>query len=62
MNHIQRLTSDNTELRETLDGVDETVADLIRYLTSSKFHDDTTVQVSDVLARLQPLRNLPRPA
>ncbi|WP_391349543.1 hypothetical protein [Azospirillum sp. A23] len=61
MNHILRLQEDNRIMVEALETVDETVLDLFRYLTSTKFHEDTTVQVADVLQRLQPLRSLPRP-
>lgn len=31
--------------------------ELVSYLCSSKFHEDTTVQVKDVLARLNPARS-----
>ena len=31
--------------------------ELISYLYSSKFHNDTTVQVADVLRRLDPVRS-----
>jgi hypothetical protein len=33
------------------------MGDLISYLSSSTFHEDPTVQVADVLRRLQPLRD-----
>ena len=35
----------------------EDIADLRRHLNSSKFHQDTTIQVNDVLLKLNELDN-----
>lgn len=45
---IDKLVEDSEQLQK----VKEVLEDLRVYLTSSKFHKDTTVQVSDVLNRL----------
>ena len=56
MNYIKRLQSHKEQLieekREGLDALHE----VYRYLQSEKFRNDTTVQVSDVFARLEPVR------
>lgn len=56
MNYIHQLQSDLTEARDRLAQINELATDAMVYLTSRKFHDDTTVQVSDVLARLAIVR------
>lgn len=61
MNHIHRLQADNAEMTEALQTTRDTVDELFAYLTSAKFHTDPTVQVSDVMHRLAPLRCLPVP-
>lgn len=57
MNYIQKLQSQREQLidekREALD----LLQDLRIYLSSDKFANDTTVQVRDVLNRLEPLRS-----
>ena len=41
----------------SLDYIDDQVLDLVVYLQSSKFNEDTTVQVADVLRRLEGVRS-----
>lgn len=53
MNYIKRLEEQKIMKDVLLYGIQE----LQGYLTSSKFHDDTTVQVTDVLNRLQAIKN-----
>ena len=56
MNYIKRLQEQKTQLcDEKVAGLDA-LHDLYRYLQSEKFHTDTTVQISDVFARLEPVR------
>ena len=52
MNHIKQLQVEIELLKSTLNEHREEIIDLERYLTSDKFHHDTSVQVSDVLRRL----------
>lgn len=52
MNYIKQLESRVAELNQQRAVAWEQVADLKKYLCSSKFHNDTTVQVADVLRRL----------
>lgn len=56
MNHIKRLTKDVAALKNSLQAYDAGVDDIVRYLTSQKFHEDTTVQVQDVLNRITTAR------
>lgn len=56
MNYIKQLERDLADLK-----IDRTLAllhlvDLQAYLSLEKFHDDTTVQVADVLRRLEPIK------
>lgn len=60
VNYIHRLEQTVTQLQHERDENGATVAELRRYLHSSKFWTDTTVQVGDVLAYLDRLE-LPRP-
>jgi len=53
MNHIERLTIERDSLKVGHDAFLEGIIDLKDYLLSSKFYEDTTVQVKDVLMRLQ---------
>lgn len=55
MNYIKRLEVQSAaEMEQILDARD--CAKILKsYLESSKFHSDTTVQVQDVLNRLQPI-------
>lgn len=56
MNHIQKLQEEVKYLTKQKAICSDEVTDLMVYLTSSKFHEDTTVQVGDVLRRLETLR------
>ena len=58
MNHIERLTRDNAELIAKAQQASTELTDLYVYLTSSKFYDDPTVQVSDVMRRTEQLRSI----
>jgi len=53
MNYIKKLECELNEARTELTGLKCGLKDLQSYLHSSKFHFDTTVQVDDVLRRLQ---------
>lgn len=53
MNYIKRLELENQALRQEKQEASNMVKDLQMYLTSSKFHQDTTVQVQDVMNRIQ---------
>tara|TARA_R110002020_G_scaffold51820_1_gene146304 strand:+ start:404 stop:703 length:300 start_codon:yes stop_codon:yes gene_type:complete len=49
---------EEVKMKDTsLDYIDEKMLDLIVYLQSEKFYDDPTVQVADVLRRLEPIRS-----
>lgn len=52
MNYIKQLEARVEELNLQRAVAWEKVAELKQYLGSSKFHNDTTVQVADVLRRL----------
>tara|TARA_R110000824_G_scaffold165651_1_gene342212 strand:+ start:156 stop:332 length:177 start_codon:yes stop_codon:yes gene_type:complete len=47
------LNAENIELQTKIVKTDESLVDLLSYLMSSKFHVDTTVQVNDVIRRIQ---------
>ena len=53
MNYIKRLEADNKRRGKMIDAMEAELMDLRRYLTSEKFHEDPTVQVQDVLNRLE---------
>jgi hypothetical protein len=52
MNYIHKLQARVEELEAEKASAREDLLELIIYLNSSKFHDDETVQVRDVLHRL----------
>lgn len=54
-NYIHQLQMAVREQHEQLSNIRECYMDLLRYLTSEKFQDDPTVQVRDVINRLQPV-------
>lgn len=56
MNHIKRLTKDVAVLKKALHTYDDNIDHIVRYLQTSKFHKDTTVQVNDVLDRITSAR------
>lgn len=53
MNYIKRLELENQALRQEKQEAKNMIHDLQRYLVSPKFHQDTTVQVQDVMNRIQ---------
>lgn len=55
-NYIKDLQADLGTIKQALDVYDGEVDELVRYLTSPKFHEDTTVQVQDVLNRISAAR------
>lgn len=57
MNYIKKLEAKVELATVRQETIQVEITELKRYLTSSKFHQDTTVQVSDVLARLQHVEN-----
>lgn len=46
------------DMKDRLEFAKQELADLEKYLLSSKFHDDTTVQVKDILNRIVDLKAL----
>ena len=57
MNYIKQLQKENKDLRQALTTVDDMIIQIEHYLLSSKFHQDTTVQIADVLLRLDEVRS-----
>jgi hypothetical protein len=57
MNHIQQLTVQRDDAREQCGIALQLVVDLQVYLTSSKFHNDPTVQCADVLRRIAEIKS-----
>jgi hypothetical protein len=53
VNYIKRLESERAEAVAKVEARDAAIAELRSYLLSSKFHEDPTVQVRDVLTRLE---------
>lgn len=53
MNYIKTLQNERQDLTAEVCGLRGGLADLRRYLALPKFHEDTTVQVQDVLNRLE---------
>lgn len=56
MNYITKLQTEVRTLKYNASDANIALDELVNYLLSSKFNDDTTVQVKDVLNRLQPIR------
>ena len=55
---VQLQLQEEVKMKDTsLDYIDEKMLELIVYLQSPKFYDDPTVQVADVLRRLEPMRS-----
>jgi hypothetical protein len=52
MNYIKKLEVERLGLSKEFTAYHKAIIELKRYLTSEKFHQDTTVQVRDVLHRL----------
>ena len=53
MNYIKRLEAERKEEAAELVGIKAGLSDLITYLNSPKFYNDTTVQITDVLRRIE---------
>ena len=53
MNYIQRLQEERNQLITNAKKTEAQLNELRSYLLSPKFHNDTTVQVKDVLRRLE---------
>ena len=58
MNYIKRLEAANKDLRDIDTNKMEAINDILVYLASPKFDHDTTIQVSDIVARLQHVRSI----
>lgn len=56
MNHIKRLQMDLEQANKDKIEARRLVDDLRDYLSLPKFHEDTTVQVSDIFNRITPIR------
>jgi hypothetical protein len=52
MNHIKKLQQSLFERDMMIKGIQEGIEEFRRHLESSKFHEDTTIQVSDVFGWL----------
>ena len=57
MNYIKQLQADKAEALAAARLIETEINHLISYLSCSKFHVDTRVQVSDVLRDILPSRN-----
>ena len=57
MNYIKQLQADKAEALAAVRLIETEINHLISYLSCSKFHVDTRVQVGDVLRDLLPIRN-----
>lgn len=57
MNYIKQLEAQAAAQVEQVQDTKEFVNYLLQYLQSDKFHQDTTVQVQDILNRLAPIRD-----
>jgi hypothetical protein len=54
MNYIKQLQADKAEALDAARSIETAINHLISYLSCPKFHDDTRVQVGDVLRDLLP--------
>jgi hypothetical protein len=54
MNCIKQLQADKAEALDSARSIEAAINHLISYLSCPKFHDDTRVQVGDVLRDLLP--------
>jgi len=57
MNYIKKLQQENTELKRNAIDANDAITDLYVYLMSNKFRTDTTVQVKDVMNRLDNIKS-----
>lgn len=58
MNYIKQLQQENLELKQLLNQISDEMLDIDTYLGSAKFHNDTTVQVGDIVNRTRQIRLL----
>ena len=58
MNYIKRLENEVKEVRAELVGLKSGIDALHKYLSASKFFEDTTVQVTDVMNRIAEARSV----
>jgi hypothetical protein len=56
MNYIHQLQQRVAELEQDKSDARDGVMEMLTYLHSSKFHNDTTVQTSDIFLRLEPIQ------
>lgn len=56
-NYIHRLQAEVAREKRTVAALEQGLRDLRSYLMSPKFHQDTTVQVDDVLRRMAELES-----
>lgn len=56
MNYIKRMQAEKRADAAELTGLQCGLSDLIQYLSSSKFYEDTTVQTADVIRRIAEFR------
>jgi hypothetical protein len=57
MNYIKQLQRDRLTFETESNELNKGINELIGYLCSSKFHDDTTVQAADVIRRLRDIQS-----
>ena len=57
MNYIKKLQLDNRRAAAELKALEDGMTALRVYLSSPKFHEDTTVQVSDIFLRLDEMKS-----
>jgi hypothetical protein len=57
MNYIKQLQADKADALDAAQLIETEINQLISYLSCSKFHVHTRVQVGDVLRDLIPIRN-----
>ena len=62
MHYSERLKNEAAEERRELEALRAGLRGLRGYLTSPKFHEDPTVQVADVLRRLEAVEQVARDA
>ena len=56
-NYIHTLQGQRVDLLEAIVDAQCAANELLAYLESPKFFNDTTVQIKDVMARLEPVRD-----
>jgi hypothetical protein len=56
-NYINKLQDEARYLKHNIMDANDAITDLMVYLSSSKFDNDSTVQVKDILNRLQPIKD-----